>query len=310
MSDIKKVTIVGATGHLGQHILTALLSSPALTVQILTRTTSTSPLPPTIPATTPIIRADYSSISSLKSAFSGQDAIVSVVGLGGVTDQINMIDAALAVGVKRFIPSEFGNHPELDGKRLPETRATQTEKKRVMRYLGEVEGRGEGNFSWTAIAVGNFFDWSIKRFPAFGFHLPTHTARIYDSGTEPFTGVLIASIGQAVVGTLLNPTPTANKFLRIRSLETNQNEILAAFERVTAKKWTVERISTKELYRAGQEKLAKGDMGWVLDVVVTQIFEEGKGRSVVVSREEADNGLVGVEEVEVEDVVRDIVRDW
>ncbi|PGG97776.1 hypothetical protein GX51_07158 [Blastomyces parvus] len=305
MSDITKVTITGAAGHLGQHILTALTSERKLITQILTRTNSTS----TFPEGIPVIRADFSSVDSLKRALRGQDAIISVVGIGGVSDQINVIDAAVAVGVRRFMPSEFGNHPESDHKRLPEMRATQTQKIAVMKHLAEKVVETGGLFSWTAIAVGNFFDWSIKRFPAFGFDLPNKAARIYDSGNEPITGVLIDSVGQAVVGTFLNPTETANKFLRIRSLQTTQNQILGAFEQITESKWAVERISTKELYRAGKEKMEKGEGGWILDILCTQIFADGGNRSIVATKEDSDNALVGVREVKLADVIRDIVAE-
>lgn len=76
-----------------------------------------------------------------------------------MSDQINVIDAAVAVGVRRFIPSEFGNHPESEHKRLPEMRMTQPAKIAVMKHLAEKVVETAGRFSWTAIAVGNFFDW-------------------------------------------------------------------------------------------------------------------------------------------------------
>ncbi|EDN11347.1 isoflavone reductase [Histoplasma capsulatum] len=305
MSDISKVTIIGAAGHLGQHILTALLGERKLITQILTRIDSTSSFPDDIP----VVRADFSSVNSLKDALRRQHAIISVVGIQGVSDQINVIDAAVAVGVRRFIPSEFGNHPESEHKRLPEMRMTQPAKIAVMKHLAEKVVETAGRFSWTAIAVGNFFDWSIKRFPAFGFDLANKEARIYDSGNEHITGVLIDSVGQAVVGTFLNPVETANKFLRIRSLETTQNEILAAFEQLTESKWAVERISTQELYRIGREKMAMGKAGWILDILCTQIFADGGGRSVVATWEDSDNTLVGVQEVELQDVIRGIVAE-
>ncbi|OAX81399.1 hypothetical protein ACJ72_04255 [Emergomyces africanus] len=173
-------------------------------------------------------------------------------------------------------------------------RATQTQKIDVMRHLEDKVVETGGQFSWTAIAVGNFFDWSIKRFPAFGFDIPNQAARIYDSGNEPFTGVLIDSIGQAVVGTFLNPAATANKFIRIRSLQTTQNQILRAVEQITESKWVVERISMEELYRAGNEKMEKGK----------EVFADGGDRSVVVTREDSDNALVGVQDVELHEVIR------
>ncbi|KAL2370200.1 hypothetical protein RJ035_005843 [Blastomyces gilchristii] len=112
----------------------------------------------------------------------------------------------------------------------------------------------------------------------------------------------------AVVGTFFNPTETANKFLRIRSLQTTQNQILAAFEQISDSKWAVERISTNELYRAGKEKLEKGEEGWILDILCTQIFANGGDRSIVATREDSVNALVRVREVELADVIRDIRR--
>ncbi|KAL2384727.1 hypothetical protein RJZ90_001739 [Blastomyces dermatitidis] len=121
-------------------------------------------------------------------------------------------------------------------------------------------------------------------------------------------GVLIDSVCQAVVGTFFNSTETANKFLRIRSLQTTQNQILAAFEQISDSKWAVERISTNELYRAGKEKLEKGEEGWILEFLCTQIFANGGDRSIVATREDSVNALVRVREVELADVIRDIRR--
>lgn len=79
--------------------------------------------------------------------------MISIVGNGGFSNQQKLIDAALAAGVKRFIPSEFGNNtadervralaPLLDGK------------KAIVDYLKEKQDR----LSWTALITGPFFDW-------------------------------------------------------------------------------------------------------------------------------------------------------
>lgn len=55
--------------------------------------------------------------------------------------------------------------------------------------------------------------------------------------------------------------------------------------------------------------MEKGEGGWILDILCTQIFADGEDRSLVATREDSDNGLVGVREVELEDVIRGIVTD-
>lgn len=141
-----------------------------------------------------------------------------------------------------------------------------------------------------------------------GFDVSNRCATIYDSGMETFTGTTMRGIGQAVAGILLHPEETANRFVCVRSLQTTQMELLGAFERATGgHKWTMERVQSKDVLERGREKLRKGEKGAVLDLVVAQLFEDGAGRSVVVTKDEADNELLGVEEVDVDEMVREVV---
>lgn len=138
-----------------------------------------------------------------------------------------------------------------------------------------------------------------------GFDTTTHTATIYDSGTELFTGTTLAGIGQAVVGVLQHPEETANRFVKVLSIKTCQNELLRAFETVSERAWTVHRATTAALLERGRAKHRAGDKGWVLDLVVAQLYEEGEGRCVVADGWEAsDGGVLGVREEDEEGVVR------
>ena len=114
-------------------------------------------------------------------------------------------------------------------------------------------------------------------------------------------------IGNAVVGVLKHPQETANKHLLVRSVETCQNELLGAFEEVTGEMWPVAHETAKDLLVRGREKLANGDRGWVLDLIVAQLLEEGEGRSIVVTEDKADNGLLGMPEETVLDMVKGIM---
>jgi len=55
-----------------------------------------------------VFKVDYSDLEAIKSAMKGQDVVISNVGLSGEPHQQIFVDAALATGVKRFFPAEYG----------------------------------------------------------------------------------------------------------------------------------------------------------------------------------------------------------
>jgi hypothetical protein len=150
---------------------------------------------------------------------------------------------------------------------------------------------------------------ALKKFPTMGFDFAHRSAIIYDQGSKPFTGVTLAGIGQSIVGILQNPDETANRHLRVQSIQTCQNDILTAFETATGEAWKVERSTSVELLARGRAKKENGEGGWILDLVVGQLYEEETANSVVVGKEESDNDLLGVVEENLMDVVKEILAD-
>lgn len=141
-----------------------------------------------------------------------------------------------------------------------------------------------------------------------GFDIGKREAVIYDAGTEQFSGTTLEGIGQAVVGVLTHPEETKNRFVRVMSIKTCQNELLEAFEGLTGSKWEVRRDTTRRLLESGQEKNREGRSGWVLELAVTQLFHEGEGRGLVArTREESDSGLLGVREESARDVAAKVL---
>lgn len=136
---------------------------------------------------------------------------------------------------------------------------------------------------------------AIKKFVHMGFNIHDHSATMYDSGEEEFTGTTMDGIGQSVVGVLTHPAETKNRFVKVLSIKTCQNKLLQAFQRVTGEQWTVRKSTTRELMASGRSKLANGSGGWVLDLVVAQLYDEGEARCVVApARSESDSDLLGV----------------
>lgn len=142
-----------------------------------------------------------------------------------------------------------------------------------------------------------------------GFNIAQCSAVVYDSGTEHFTGTTLEGIGQAVVGVLQHPDETANRFVKARSIQTCQNELLEAFQSATGSQWDVQRSSTEALLASGRSKFQAGVSGWVLELVVAQLFDKGEARCVVASsREDSDAGLLGVVEETPQEIVAKILK--
>ncbi|KAF9893252.1 hypothetical protein FE257_011682 [Aspergillus nanangensis] len=296
---IQKVAIFGASGNFGTPITTALRHA-GFSITIITRTESTSTFPPEIT----VIKTTYT-LENLTTALAGQDAAVCVVGPGGIGAQILMIDAAEAAGVQRFIIDDFGWGPDVRG--LPEFDKIQAHRRAGWDHA-HAKAHLNDRFSYTGITSGNPIDWALQRFPMMGFDTSRCSAVIYDSGTEKFTGTTLEGIGQAVVGVLQHPEKTANRFVKVRSIMTCQNELLEAFQYITGKRWDVQHASAQALMESGKRKFQAGESGWVLELVVAQLFDEGQARCVVArSREESDSDSLGIVEESPQDIVQKVL---
>jgi hypothetical protein len=129
--------------------LNELLESGKFDVTIFSRKESTQ----TFPEGVKVVKTDYSA-AELEQKFKGQDAILSLVSGPALLQQKTYIDAALKAGVKRFIPSEFGSNTlnEAVVKEIPLFKP----KAEALKYL---QSKVAGDFSYTALLTGPFFDW-------------------------------------------------------------------------------------------------------------------------------------------------------
>ncbi|EXJ66776.1 uncharacterized protein A1O5_09971 [Cladophialophora psammophila CBS 110553] len=256
MSDshiLKKVLFVGAGGNIGGRVFRS-LENAGFDLTVLTRPNSTNELGSNVKC----VRKEYDD-PSLHEAFEGQDAVVSLVSVTALLDQVKLIDIAVKAGVKRFIPSELGSST-LNPK-VQELVFFYQQKRTVLDHLEAVAGENP-SFSWTGLANGPVFDWGLNA-SFLGFDLKTHTALIYNDGDTRVSHSNLDTIGEAVCAILRKPHETANKYLFISSFTVSQNEILASLEKTTATKWTVNRASTVDAERDGKEKLTNGDFSGV-----------------------------------------------
>lgn len=149
-----------ASGNIGEIIVPVLLAS-GLAVTAVTRENSNTTFPPGAK----VVTTDYHSLDSLTSILQGIDAVVSLVGPQGIVHQNRMIDAAVAAGVKYFLPSEFGH--DYNNPRVFSLVPGFAAKKAVIQYLETKEKEG---LSWTMIITGLWFDWVSSLSITMRFH--------------------------------------------------------------------------------------------------------------------------------------------
>lgn len=235
-----------------------------------------------------VVEVDFTSVSSLTNALKGQDALVSTVGTSGLQGQTLLIDACVAAGVSRFLPSEFGS--DLGNEKvaaLPSfTYKVATEKHT------EEAARQHPSFSYTYVRNGVFLDWGLEK--RFLLDLDSGKPRIYDSGDQLFSTTTLASVGKAVVGVLLNPEETKNRAVRVHDMNLSQNRILAIARKLAPNKtWEPYHESTAEIFKNAQAKIAKGDYSLpvIYEFIICSLWGEGYD---ALHPSEDDNKLLGI----------------
>ena len=94
----------------------------------------------------------------------------------------------------------------------------------------------------------------------------------------PFAVSTVSTIGKAVAAILSKPAETANKELYIASFITTQNEILAALEKATGKKYNITKTTTSETFGQGHIKMDKGESAeGFRDVLRVSTYGKGHG---------------------------------
>jgi uncharacterized protein YbjT (DUF2867 family) len=296
MPGYTKIAVAGATGNLGPAIIQELVNAN-LSVTILSQSGNTSSLPSSVKT----IKVDYSSPSSLKSALTGQEVFLSLV--PDFNSQPALIDAAIAAGVQRFIPSEFGSNTSGNAKvaALP----VFAGKIATQQYLQERTDQ----ISYTLVHNGLFLDWGLQ--VGFWAKLKNEAGPtpLYDGGNAKRSTTRLADVGKAVVGILANPEETKNRTVYIQSTALSQRQILKIAQKVNPefKAETVD-VSTEDSVRKFERKINAGEafeQGEFLEMIGVSIFREEFGG---LWDEKNDNEVVGLKELSEEEVEAEVAK--
>ncbi|KAM0321641.1 hypothetical protein ACHAQA_009997 [Verticillium albo-atrum] len=291
----KNITVVGATGNLGSLVLPHLLESD-LEITVVKRAGSSSE-----PATgAKIAESDFSN-ESLTKVFEGQDVVISLLPINALEQQNQLIEAAITAGVKRFIPSEYGN---------------DSTNPAVIQAVPFFEGKSkaiellktkEDSISWTALITGPFFDWGMP-LGFQGLDPDTQTATIIDGGNVRFTTSTTAQIARAIISVLEHKDETRNKAVFVESHTITQNELLPVVAKVTGAKWTIVEQSSDELRAFSEKSFAEGNVmvggGALMKALIL-------GKDVSTDHHEVDGGIwndrLGLPKASLEEEVREIL---
>jgi uncharacterized protein YbjT (DUF2867 family) len=287
----KKVAIAGATGNLGPSIVNELVNQ-GFEVTVLSSSGNTSSLPSTVK----VIKVDYSSQDSLISSLRGQEAFISAIPKH--EEQPALIDAAIAAGVQRFIPSEFGSNTIGNDKvrALP----VFAGKLKTQEYLRAKQDQ----ISHTFLINGLFLDWGLS----IGWLANLKgKSDINDDGDSVHSFTLLADIAKAVAGILKHPEETKNRGVYVQSAALSQNQVLKIAQKVKPEfKAETEQVDLAEVEKNAYAELSKedGNIGSaMMGFIKVSIFREGYGN---LWDEKNDNELLGVKGLsssELEDLV-------
>lgn len=314
-SAIHSILIAGATGSVGAPILSALLAEPTFKVTILSRETSTARFPPNVPVIK--ISEDYI-LSELTAAFKDQDAVISALSTTPVTRDegasglsYRLIDAALAAGVKRFIPSEFGAS-NLD----PRPRGlvpVYDRKGAMLEYLIAACSSlaNTHGMTWTSISCGSWLDWALgpKASGNFlGIDVAKRTARIYDSGRSRFAVATSHNAGLAVAKALSNADLTANRQVFLSDFTTSAMSVVEELQRQTGRKYDLEwKDGAPEIARL-QEQFDAGDFNATYGLLALSFSADVDVGYDFETEQQLWNARLGLPRVRLEQVVVDAIQ--
>lgn len=246
------IVVAGAHGNLGSLVTTALrkrahTEGRALEVRGLVRRNNGAPRTSESPEPgVTIIPVDYSNEAELRAALQGAHTVVST--LQGVEDvivgvQTRLLDAAIATGVRRFIPSDFA----LDIDQIPEganrnfdlRRQFHTDAARIIQQSGsslELTSIYQGAFTELLGSGWILFDYKKQRVTYFGSP---------DTVTEYTTWRNTAEYTAAVA---LDDTPTPRN-LYIAGQQLSPTEAHGLAQRVTGAAFPLKRVMSVRALR-------------------------------------------------------------
>jgi NADH dehydrogenase len=200
MKNDKPILVVGATGFLGMEVCRQLSTSNRAVRGLVRSTSDASKIATLHELGVETVEGDVKEISSLRNAMNNVGSIISTasstlshnagdsIETVDKNGQLNVIDAATAAGVEKFVFVSFLPSPESfplqDAKRVVEQQLKAS------------------RMNYTILQPTFFMDIWLS--PAIGFDFPHHKATIYGEGKNKISFIAIRDVAAFAVASLNN----------------------------------------------------------------------------------------------------------
>ncbi|KAL7763912.1 hypothetical protein ACKLNR_007270 [Fusarium oxysporum f. sp. zingiberi] len=226
-----KVAIIGATGQTGSVIVQALLESTASTFEVVALTRPSSLQKPGIlelqEQGVKVVSTDLSgSESVLTEILVGTDVVISTIYGGSVMDEVPLINASKAAGVKRYLPCFFATVASPKGALL-----LRDMKEDVLNHIKKIHQ------PFTVIDVGWWYQVNLPKLPSGRIdYAAMETADgIAGDGNVPFALTDVRDIGR-YVAQIITDSRTLNRMVFAYNEIWTQNQIYDLLEKLSGER--------------------------------------------------------------------------
>lgn len=211
------ILVAGATGDLGGRIIKALINKGAGVRALVRQSSDTAKVEALTSLGAKVVQVDLNNADELKHACEGVSCVVSA--LAGLRDvivdaQLLLLNAAVAAGVPRFIPSDFAT----DFTKLPEGENRNFDlRKEFHTHLAKA------NIAATSILNGAFAE--VLRYNTPFYNLKNNTVGFWGDADWKVDFTTKDNVAEFTAATALDATTP--EILRIASFQISANEIVA-----------------------------------------------------------------------------------
>ncbi|RYP41380.1 hypothetical protein DL767_001018 [Monosporascus sp. MG133] len=314
----KNVAVVGATGHIGQVFVSALLKTGKHTITALTRaeSKSTTSATPPLPSSIKRVQVDYTDQQTLVMALTGQDFLIITLAVHALPDtHSKLVTAAAAAGVPYVMPNFYGSNI-----RSP-TLASDAFGAAIKQQLDELESLK--NLAYISLACGTWYEWSLALGDAwFGFEIASRKATLYDDGRTPVHVSTWTLCGRAVAALLSLPVSSdssspcladwKNEPVYVESFRVSQREMLDSLHRVlgtTDDDWAIRYEPAAERARDGLEEFTRGVPTGMAKHMYANLFVRSRaGEMELPEGRSLANQVLGLPEEDLDEATRRAVE--
>ncbi|KAK7184017.1 hypothetical protein DPSP01_010472 [Paraphaeosphaeria sporulosa] len=293
---INKVAIVGATGHIGSHIVAELLKNARHEITAISRQGSKAKFPSGVK----VAQVDYSKEESIIEALCGHDfLIISLSTSAAPETHPTICKAAVKAGIHWIMPNAYGM--DINNVKFMEENVYGPVAKKAIEDVKAAGG------SFINLACSFWYEWSLGAgLDCYGIDVAAKKAILFDDGTQKINTSTLTQCGRAVSALLNLPITKDNdkpaledwkdNAFYVSSFLVSQRDMLDSVHRVLGdsdEEWEITSEPVEERVKTALQDMYKGNyMGWVRAMYTRFFHQNGDGNFE--SRHELANERLGL----------------